>query len=282
MDSPLKTSVITPRKSLFDLKLDEIWYYRDLFVLFIKRDITVTYKQTILGPLWFFIQPLLTTLMFLLVFGRIAGIPTGGVPPVLFYMGGITVWNYFSECLRLTSDTFVKNAGLFGKIYFPRIITPLSVVSSNLVKFGIQFTLFLAVFVYYYFFTDAAVHPNITLLLLPAYILILAVMALGFGLIISAMTTKYRDLTFLIQFGIQLWMYITPVIYPISQIPEKYRWVIMANPISSIVEGFKYGFTGSGSFYGAGIVYSAIFATLLFFVSVAIFNRTEKTFMDTV
>ena len=151
MDSPSKISVITPRKSLFDLKLDEIWYYRDLFVLFIKRDITVTYKQTILGPLWFFIQPLLTTLMFLLVFGKIAGIPTGGVPPILFYMGGITVWNYFSECLRLTSDTFVKNAGLFGKIYFPRIITPLSVVSSNLVKFGIQFVLFLGVFVYYYF-----------------------------------------------------------------------------------------------------------------------------------
>jgi lipopolysaccharide transport system permease protein len=281
MDPSQKISLISPRKGLIDLKLKEIWYYRDLFVLFIKRDITVSYKQTVLGPLWFFIQPMLTTLMFLLVFGRIAKIPTDGVPPILFYLGGITIWNYFSECLRLTSDTFVKNAGLFGKVYFPRIITPLSIVSSNLVKFSIQFTLFLGVFLYYYF-TGAQINPNFTLLLLPFYILILATMALGFGLIISAMTTKYRDLTFLIQFGIQLWMYITPVIYPISQIPVKYRWVIMANPVSSIVEAFKYGFTGSGNFYATGILYSALFAAVLFFISVAIFNRTEKTFMDTV
>ncbi len=281
MDPSQKISLISPRKGLIDLKLKEIWYYRDLFVLFIKRDITVSYKQTVLGPLWFFIQPMLTTLMFLLVFGRIANIPTDGVPPILFYLGGITIWNYFSDCLRLTSSTFVSNAGLFGKVYFPRIITPLSIVSSNLVKFSIQFTLFLGVFLYYYF-TNAQINPNFTLLLLPFYILILAIMALGFGLIISAMTTKYRDLTFLIQFGIQLWMYITPVIYPISQIPEKYRWVIMANPVSSIVEAFKYGFTGSGNFYISGILYSALFAVVLFFISVAIFNRTEKTFMDTV
>jgi lipopolysaccharide transport system permease protein len=281
MDSARKTFIITPRKSLFDLKLYEIWDYRDLFVLFIKRDITITYKQTVLGPLWFFIQPLLTTLMFLLVFGRIAGIPTGEVPPVLFYMGGITIWNYFSECLRLTSDTFVKNAGLFGKVYFPRIITPLSIVSSNLVKFSIQFSLFLVVFFYYYL-TGNQIHPNITLFFLPFYVLILAVMALGFGLIISAMTTKYRDLTFLIQFGIQLWMYATPVIYPISQIPEKYRWIIMANPVSSIVEAFKYGFTGSGNFYLNGIIYSGLFSIFLFFIGLVIFNRIEKTFMDTV
>jgi lipopolysaccharide transport system permease protein len=281
MDSPDKISTITPRKSLFDLKLDEIWHYRDLFVLFIKRDITVSYKQTVLGPLWFFIQPLLTTLMFMLVFGRIAKISTGGVPPILFYLGGITVWNYFSECLRLTSDTFVKNAGLFGKVYFPRIITPLSIVSSNLVKFSIQFILFLGVFFYYYF-TNDQIQPNISLLLLPVYIIILAILALGFGLIISAMTTKYRDLTFLIQFSIQLWMYATPVIYPISQIPEKFRWVIMANPVSSVVEAFKYGFTGSGSLYLSGIIYSGIFALLIFFAGVVIFNRTEKTFMDTV
>ena len=219
--------------------------------------------------------------MFLLVFGRIAKISTGGVPPILFYLGGITVWNYFSECLRLTSDTFIKNAGLFGKVYFPRIITPLSVVCSNLVKFSIQFALFLGVFFYYYI-TNAQIQPNITLLLLPVYILILALLALGFGLIISAMTTKYRDLTFLIQFGIQLWMYITPVIYPISQIPDKYRWAIMANPVSSVVEAFKYGFTGSGSFMSTGLVYSGIFAIVLFFIGIAIFNRTEKTFMDTV
>jgi lipopolysaccharide transport system permease protein len=281
MDSTDKISTITSRKSLFDLNLNEIWSYRDLFVLFISRDITVSYKQTILGPLWFFIQPILTTLMFLFVFGRIARIPTGGVPPVLFYLGGITVWNYFSECLRLTSDTFVKNAGLFGKVYFPRIIAPLSIVSSNLVKFSIQFLLFLSVFFYYYF-SSAEIQPNITLFFLPLYIIILAILSLGFGMIISAMTTKYRDLTFLIQFGIQLWMYATPVIYPIAQIPEKYRWVIMANPVSHIVEAFKFGFTGSGSFYFNGIIYSGIFAIVLFFAGVAIFNRTEKTFMDTV
>jgi lipopolysaccharide transport system permease protein len=281
MEQINKTYTITPGKNLFDLKLNEIWYHRDLFALFIKRDITVTYKQTVLGPLWFVIQPLLTTLMFLLVFGRIAGIPTDGVPPVLFYLGGITIWNYFSECLRLTSDTFVKNSGLFGKIYFPRIITPLSVVSSNLIKFGIQFVLFLCVFFYYYF-NSAQIHPNITLFCLPLYIIILAIMALGFGLIISAMTTKYRDLTFLIQFGIQLWMYITPVIYPISQIPMKYRWVVMANPVSSIVESFKYGFTGAGNFYLSSIIYSGLFSIVLFFISLAIFNRTERTFMDTV
>lgn len=281
MDSADKISIISPRKSLFNLRLDEVWHYRDLFVLFIKRDIIVSYKQTVLGPLWFFIQPLLTTAMFLLVFGRIARISTDGVPPVLFYLGGITVWNYFSECLRLTSDTFVKNAGLFGKVYFPRIITPLSIVSSNLVKFGIQFVLFSAVFIFF-FFTDKSLNPSITLLLLPLYILILATLALGFGLIISAMTTKYRDLTFLIQFGVQLWMYATPVIYPISQIPEKYRWAIMANPVSSIVENFKYGFTGSGVFHLNGLIYSGIFAITLFILGVAIFNRTEKTFMDTV
>jgi lipopolysaccharide transport system permease protein len=281
MDQPLSTSTITPRKGLFDFKLDEVWYYRDLLILFIKRDISVTYKQTILGPLWFFIQPLLTTLMFMLVFGRIAGISTDGVPPILFYMGGITVWNYFSESLRLTSDTFIKNAGLFGKIYFPRIVTPLSVVISNLVKFGIQLFLFAAIFFYYYF-TGANIEPNATLLLLPIYILILAIMALGFGLIISAMTTKYRDLTFLIQFGIQLWMYITPVIYPISAIPERFRWAVMANPVSSIVESFKYGFTGSGSFSLNGLIYSGIFSIVLFLISLAIFNRTERTFMDTV
>ena len=281
MEQLPETHTITPRKSLFDLRLNEIWSYRDLFVIFIRRDITVTYKQTVLGPLWFFIQPLLTTLLFLLVFGRIAGISTGGVPPILFYLGGITIWNYFSESLRLTSDTFVKNSGLFGKVYFPRIVTPLSIVSSNLVKFSIQFILFMGVFLYYYF-TNDSIQPNFTLFFLPVYILILAIMSLGFGLIISAMTTKYRDLTFLIQFGIQLWMYITPVIYPISQIPEKYRWVIMANPVSSIVEAFKYGFTGSGDFYLKGIIYSAVFALVLFIISVAIFNRTEKTFMDTV
>lgn len=274
-------STITPRRNLFDLKLDEIWHYRDLLVLFIKRDIVVTYKQTVLGPLWFFIQPMLTTAMFLLVFGRIAKIGTDGVPPVLFYLGGITMWNYFSESLRLTSDTFVKNASLFGKVYFPRVVTPISIVSSNLVKFGIQLSLFLGVF-FYYLFTGSTIQPNATLFLVPAYVIITALLALGFGLLISALTTKYRDLTFLIQFGIQLWMYITPVIYPLSNIPAKYRMYVMLNPVTSLVEGFKYAFTGAGSFHANGLLYSSVFALLFFILSLAVFNRTEKNFMDTV
>lgn len=274
-------SVIEPKSHIFELQLKELWRYRDLLILFIKRDIKVTYKQTIMGPLWFFIQPLITTLMFLLVFGRIAKISTDGIPPILFYLSGITIWNYFSESLRLTSDTFVKNAGLFGKVYFPRIIAPIAVVSSNLVKFLIQFVLFLAVYLYFVFTTNTVI-PNITLLLLPIYIIILAFLALAFGLIISAMTTKYRDLTFLIQFGIQLWMYITPVIYPISSIPIKYQIYININPVSHIVEAFKYGFTGSGTFSVNGLLYATIFAIILFFVGLAIFNKTERTFMDTV
>lgn len=281
MDDVNITYTITPRKTLFDLKLKEVWHYRDLLILFVKRDIVVTYKQTIMGPLWFFIQPLLTTLMFFLVFGQIAGIPTGGVPPFLFYMGGITIWNYFSESLRLTSDTFVKNANVFGKVYFPRVITPLSIVCSNLVKFGIQLMLFLVVY-FYYLLNSTAVQPNSTLLLLPVYILVIALMALSFGLIISAMTTKYRDLTFLIQFGVQLWMYITPVIYPVSQIPEKYQGLIMLNPVSPVVEAFKYSFTSSGTFSIIGLLYSTVFAIVFFLIGLAIFNRTEKTFMDTV
>lgn len=281
MDSDLPSYTISSRKILFDLKLKEVWYYRDLFVLFVKRDIAVTYKQTILGPFWFILQPLLTTLMFLLVFGKIAGISTNGLPPILFYLGGITIWNYFADSLRLTSDTFVKNAGLFGKVYFPRIISPLSVVFSNLVKFGIQFILFLAVF-FYYLFTGSQLNPNLTLLLLPVYVLIIAILGLAFGLIISAMTTKYRDLTFLIQFGVQLWMYITPVIYSITQIPEKYRSLILLNPVSPIVEAFKYGFTGSGLYSPGSIIYSCIVSILLLFFGLGIFNRVEKTFMDTV
>jgi lipopolysaccharide transport system permease protein len=280
MDSSEKTSVILPRKSLLDLRLDEVWHYRDLLVLFIRRDITVTYKQTILGPLWFFIQPLLTTLMFFGVFGKVAGIPTDGVPPILFYMGGITIWNYFSESLRLTADTFIKNAAIFGKIYFPRIISPLSVVASNLVRFGIQFLLFLGLFFYYYF--TGSIKPNATLFLLPVYIVILAFMGLAFGLIISAMTTKYRDLNFLVQFGVQLWMYATPIIYPLTTLPETYRKIILANPVSPLVEAFRYGFTGSGLFSISGIIYSAIFTIIIFFFGLMIFNRVERTFMDTV
>lgn len=277
----LQISEITPQNNLFDLKLKEIWRYRDLLFLFVKRDITVVYKQTILGPIWFFVQPLLTTLMFLLVFNRIAGISTDGIPPIVFYMAGITIWNYFSESLRLTSDTFVKNAAIFGKVYFPRVIMPISVVLSNLVKFSIQFTLFIIIYIYF-FLTINSLSPNYTLFFLPIFIIILAFLALGFGLSISAMTTKYRDLTFLVQFGVQLWMYATPVIYPVSKIPEKYQSLVMLNPVAPIVEAFKYSFTGSGLFSISGLLYSAGFAIFFFLISLAIFNRTEKNFMDTV
>jgi len=276
-----KISLIEPKTNLFDLKLKEIWQYRDLLFLFVKRDITVVYKQTILGPIWFFIQPLLTTLMFLLVFNKIAGISTDGIAPIVFYLAGITIWNYFAESLRLTSDTFVKNAAIFGKVYFPRVIMPISVVLSNLVKFLIQFILFISVYAYYFFTTNNLV-PNFTILLLPFYILIIALLALGFGLTISAMTTKYRDLTFLIQFGVQLWMYATPVIYPVSKISEKYQAYVMMNPVAPIIESFKYSFTGTGRFTIEGLVYSFCFAVIFFLISLAIFNRTEKNFMDTV
>lgn len=274
-------SVITPRKSLFNLQLREVWRYRDLLLLFVKRDIVVTYKQTILGPLWFFIQPLLTTLMFLIVFNRIAGISTDTVPPIVFYLAGITVWNYFSQSFSLTSDSFYKNANIFGKVYFPRVVMPLSVVLSNLVKFGIQFLLFLAVFLYY-LFVGAALHPNLTILVLPFFILLIGLLGLSFGLAVSALTTKYRDLTFLVQFGVQLWMYATPVIYPLSKIHGKYRTLIMLNPMSPIEEAFKYSFTGAGTFSVNGLVYSTVFAVVVFVTGLAIFNRTEKTFMDTV
>lgn len=274
-------NIITPKKSLFDLQLNEIWRYRDLLVLFAKRDIAVLYKQTILGPLWFFIQPLLTTLMFLLVFNKIAGISTDGIPPLVFYMAGVTVWNYFSDCLRLTSDTFTKNASIFGKVYFPRVVIPLSIIISNLIKFIIQFFLFIAVYVYFYININS-LRPNSTILLLPFYIVIVAFLALSFGLMISALTTKYRDLTFLIQFGIQLAMYVTPVIYPLSKIPEKYKIYILLNPVSSVMEAFKYSFTGEGFFSLSWLTYSLVFALISFALSLAVFNRIEKTFMDTV
>ncbi len=274
-------TTIEPKKSLFDLKLKEIWAYRDLLFLFVKRDITVIYKQTIFGPLWFIIQPLITTIMFLVVFNGIAGISTDGIPPIVFYLAGITIWNYFAESLRLTSDTFVKNTAIFGKVYFPRVIMPISVVISTLVKFIIQFCLFLIVYLFY-FFTTETLSPNITLFLIPAYIIIIGFLTLGFGLAISAITTKYRDLTFLVQFGIQLWMYATPVIYPVSKIPEQYQVYVMLNPVAPIVEAFKYAFTGSGSFLPGALLYSATFAILFFVFSLAIFNRTEKSFMDTV
>lgn len=275
------TDIILPKKSLCDLRLKEVVEYKDLLFLFVKRDFISVFKQTILGPLWFVIQPILTTIMFTVVFGKIAGIPTDGTPKILFYLAGLTFWNFFSINLFATSNTFIENQGIFGKVYFPRIITPLSVICSNLLKFGIQFGLFL-VFYFYYMIDGADIIPNITMLLFPYLILVTAVLSMGFGLIITSLTTKYRDLKFLIQFGVQLWMYATPVIYPLSSLKGNLRTMALVNPVSSIIETFKYGFLGSGTFDWAHLIYSSVFALLLLAIGIVIFNRTEQNFMDTV
>ena len=275
------STVIKPKEKLFDIDFKELWKYRDLFSMFVKRDIITQYKQTILGPAWFFIQPAITTIMYMVVFGGIAKISTDDLPQPMFYLAGIVCWQYFADCLNKTSSTFTTNQGIFGKVYFPRLIVPLSTVASGLVRMGIQFLMFVAVYLYY-IFAGVAIAPNVYILLLPLLIVMLAGLSLGFGIIISSMTTKYRDLTFLIQFGIQLWMYATPVIYPITQIPEKYRSIIMANPVSPLVEAFKYGFTGSGYFSVGGILYAAGFTVVLFIFGLMVFNRVERTFMDTV
>jgi lipopolysaccharide transport system permease protein len=275
------TEIIEAKTGLLDLRLKEVWRYRDLLLLLVKRDFVATYKQTILGPIWFFLQPILTTLTFTLIFGRIAGLSTDGVPMMLFYLAGITLWNYFAECINRTATVFKDNAGVFGKVYFPRLVMPLSIIVSNLVKLTIQFALFLGFWAFYYFTTDK-VHPNAAIFLTPILIIIMGGLGLGFGMIISALTTKYRDLVFLLTFGVQLLMYATPVIYPMSQIGPKYRWLIMANPMSSIIETFRYGFTGSGTFRPEGLVYSAVFALIAVILGAIIFNKVERSFMDTV
>jgi lipopolysaccharide transport system permease protein len=275
--------VIEPKTKLFDLNLKEVWRYRDLLLLFVRRDFVAVYKQTIFGPLWFFIQPIFTTIMFMVVFGGIAKMSTDGLPQAVFYLAGIVSWNYFADALRTTSETFVANANIFGKVYFPRVITPLSIVVSKLLTFLVQFSLFLFVFFYYYVFTDANLQPNATLLLIPVLIVITAGLALGLGLLITALTTKYRDFRFLIGFAIQLGMYATPIIYPLSTIEnEKLKLVILANPMSSIIETFRYAFTGSGDFSWMALGYSFAIMLVLLSVGVLSFNKVEKTFMDTV
>jgi lipopolysaccharide transport system permease protein len=273
--------VVEPAHSLFDLHLEEVWRYRDLLILLVRRDFVATYKQTILGPIWFFVQPILTTLTFMLIFGRIAGISTEGLPMVLFYMAGITMWNYFSECLTRISTVFKDNANIFGKVYFPRLIMPLSIVVSNLVKLGIQLSLFLLFWLYFLLF-KGSIHPNMYILLVPLLILIMGAQALGFGMIITAMTNKYRDLVFLLTFGIQLLMYATPVIYPLSKVGPKYRWLVLANPMSSIVETFRFGFLGKGSFSWGALVYSSGVTIAILLFGIVIFNKVERTFMDAV
>ncbi len=275
---------IESKNSLFDLKLKEVWAYRDLLGLLVRRDFVSFYKQTIFGPLWFFIQPLLTTIMFTFVFGNIAEISTDGLPKPLFYMAGITAWNYFADCLTKTSTVFKDNASIFGKVYFPRLIMPLSIVVSNLVRFGVQMLLFLAVILYYYFI-DANFNITWAILLFPLIISLMALLGLGTGMIISAMTTKYRDLAFLVTFGVQLLMYATTVAYPLSVALEKfpeYSWIVEYNPMTALIEAFRYGFLGEGTFSWNDIGYSALvtFAFLLF--GIIIFNKVEKNFIDTV
>ena len=275
------TEEITPKNSLLDLKLKEVWHYRDLMFMFVKRDFVTFYKQTILGPLWFFVQPLLTTIMYVIVFGNIAKISTDGLPPILFYLCGITFWNYFSECFTKTSTVFKDNANMFGKVYFPRLVMPLSIVFSGLIKLSIQFLLFVLLLLWY-MYQDSNVHPNLYILLTPYLVVLMAVIALGAGMIISSLTTKYKDLIFLITFGIQLLMYATPVIYPISSLPEKYAFIIKANPLSAVIETFRFAFTGSGTFSWMHLGYSSVFAFALLAIGAIIFNKVEKTFMDTV
>lgn len=274
--------VIKPKSKWYHIDLAAIWRYRDLLFLLVRRDFIAVYKQTILGPIWFFLQPLFTTIIFSVVFGRLAGISTDGVPPVLFYLAGITLWTYFSDCLTKTSNTFVANASVFGKVYFPRLIVPISVLLSNLIKLAIQLFLFLLVWVYFFVQTDQLL-PHLEMLwLLPVLILIMAGLGLGFGVLISSLTTKYRDLTFLVSFGVQLLMYASPVVYPVSMIPPHFKRWIMLNPVSSIIETFKYIFIGQGYFSWLAIGYSLVFMLLLLIVSVITFNKVERNFMDTV
>ncbi len=276
--------VIEGKTSLLDISFKDLWRYRDLLLMFVKRDFVSFYKQTILGPLWFFIQPLFTTIVYTFVFGNLAKISTDGLPQQLFYLTGITAWNYFADCLTKTSTVFKDNANIFGKVYFPRLIMPLSIVASNLVRFGVQLILLLIMMGYYYFFSDmsASFHFSKAIFFFPILVLLMAFLGLGMGLIITAVTTKYKDLTFLITFGVQLLMYTTTVIYPLSAAPKTYKKYIELNPMTGIIEAFRYAFLGKGEFTIWSIGYSAIFTLIVLFLGVVIFNKTEKNFVDTI
>jgi lipopolysaccharide transport system permease protein len=270
-----------PRRSLFDLRLGDLWRARDLVMLFVWRDFVSVYKQTILGPLWYLIQPLMTTIMFTIIFGNVAKLPTDGLPQFLFYMSGTVIWTYFAACLTKTSETFINNANLFGKVFFPRLAVPVSILISNLVTLAIQFVFFLG-FVVFYMLRGAVIHPNRLILLTPVLILIMAGLGLGLGIIISSVTTKYRDLRHLVTFGVQLLMYATPVIYPVSSIPRRFQWIIQANPMTTIVETFRCGFLGAGTVNLASLLYSFGFMLVVLIAGIVLFNRVESTFMDTV
>lgn len=275
---------ITPKNKFFTLNLKEVWQYRDLLFLFVKRDVITVYKQTVLGPLWYLIQPLFTSITFTIIFNNVAGIDTGSVPPFLFNLAGITVWNYFTSCLNGTSDTFKANAGIFGKVYFPRLITPLSVVISNLIKFGIQFIIFIAFYIYY-FYKGADLSVNGLLFFFPLLIVIMGILGLGLGMLISSTVTKYRDFSYLVGFGIQLLMYLSAVMYPINLIKAKlpdYGWIVEYNPLAYIIETSRYMLLNVGEISFLGLTYTLAFTVAIFFVGLLIFNKTEKSFIDTV
>jgi lipopolysaccharide transport system permease protein len=275
------TLIIRSRTGWFDLHLVDLWRYRDLVMLFVRRDFVSQYKQTILGPLWFIIQPLLTTLTYTIIFGNIAQLSTDGLPKILFYLSGVTAWNYFADCLTKTSETFVTNANIFGKAYFPRLAVPVSIVISNLIRFAIQLGLFLVVYIYF-LARGAAIRPNSALLLLPLLILLMAALGLGAGIIISSLTTRYRDLRHLVMFGVQLLMYSTPVIFPLSKLPDKYRWIMLSNPMTPVIETFRYAFLGTGTLSWSYLGASACASLLILAVGILLFNHVEKTFTDTV
>jgi lipopolysaccharide transport system permease protein len=273
--------IIRPKTRWFDLHLIDLWRYRDLTVLFVWRDFVSTYKQTVLGPLWHLITPLLTTLIFTVIFNRIAAIPTDGLPPFLFYMCGLIAWNYFADCLNRTSSTFISNAGIFGKVYFPRLSVPVSVIISNLVKFSIQFALFIG-FMIFFRLRGSSVHPNMVILLTPYLLVLMAALGMGAGIIVSSLTTRYRDLQVLVSFGVQLFLYVTPIVYPLSMMPHRFRWLILMNPMTSVIETFRYAFLGNGTFNIMYVLYSTGTTFLLLFLGILLFNHVEKTFMDTV
>jgi len=275
------TTVIRPKNKWFSIDLAELWRYRDLVMLFVNRDFVAQYKQTILGPIWFLLQPLFSTIIFTVIFSNVAHISTDNIPPFLFYMAGNVVWGYFSACFNATSNTFVNNAAIFGKVYFPRLVMPVSTVITRFIMFLIQFGLF-AFFYIYFFVKGAPLHPNIWILALPVMLLQMALMGLGFGVLVSAMTTKYRDLTFLVSFGIQLWMYATPVVYPLSQVPDKYKLLMNLNPMTAVVELFRYAFLGNGTISMQYIGISWAVTLIVLFSGILLFSRVEKTFMDTV
>ena len=273
---------ISPKNTLLSLNLKEVWQYKDLLFLFVKRDVITLYKQTILGPLWYLIQPLFTSVIFTLVFNNVAGITTGEIPPFLFNLAGITTWNYFKECLTATSDTFKKNEAIFGKVYFPRMIVPMSIVVSNLLKFGIQLLIFIAFYIYYVV-TNHNIQPNIYMFFFPVLVLFMGMLGLGLGMIISSMVTKYRDLTFLVSFGIQLLMYVSLVVIPLSLFQEKgIEWLVKYNPMAHVIETGRYMLLNEGTVSSFGIIYTSIITIIVLFVGIVIFNKTEKTFIDTI